>query len=97
MKSLAQVEMLAPNGKIQLENIIWLNRIRTQISQLLVMPVSLLHHQAVISQNEFRREWPAGGRSEFKSWSSHLIFLMVNLVIFCLPVSRSIGLIVTEF
>jgi hypothetical protein len=26
MKSLAQVEMLAPNGKIHLENIIWLDR-----------------------------------------------------------------------
>jgi hypothetical protein len=56
MKTLAQVEMLTPNGKFTLKKLCDLTGIQTQISQLPVRPVSLMHHQTVISQNDFRRE-----------------------------------------
>jgi hypothetical protein len=45
----------------------------------------------------FTGELLAVGRSWFESWSSHLIFHMVNLIIFCLPAPQSIVLNVTEF
>jgi hypothetical protein len=86
--------MLIPDGKIHLENILTWPGFEPRSPNCWS---GLLHHQAVISQNEFCEKRPAVGKSGFKSLSSRLIFHMVNLVIFCLPVPRSIEPKVTEF
>jgi hypothetical protein len=94
MKSLAQVEILTPNCKIHLENIIWLgwdsNPDLSWSGLLACLTTKQSSLQMNFAGNDLLSGYPGLN-------PGHLIFLVVNLVIFCLPVSRWIVPKITEF